>query len=352
MLFDFCEMKMEQFKAKVLVTGGNGFVGSYCILQLLANGYEVKTTLRSLNNRDQVLTQLKTACAVNLNHLTFIEANLTSDDNWEEAVSGCTYVLHVASPFPAGTPKDEDELIVPARDGALRVLRASIKCGVKRVVLTSSFAAIGYSIDPKNHIFTEEDWTDATQNLPVYIKSKTIAERAAWDLVESEGKGLELSVINPVGIFGPVMGPYFSSSIGIIQQLVSGKIPGTPKISFGVVDVRDVADIHVRAMTHPKAAGQRFLATSDGAITFPEIAQLLHNQKNKLYEKVPLKVLPNWLVRFVSIFKPELKQTIPQLGVVKQFSNAKAKNVLGWQPREKTVTIIDTAESLIKFNLV
>ena len=344
---------MEQSKKEtVLVTGGSGFVGSYCIIQLLNEGYTVKTTIRSLDKSDDVTEMLLAGKAGNLQNLTFAEADLTSDNGWKEAVAGCDYVLHVASPFPSGEPKDEGEIIKPARDGALRVLRASKDAKVKSVVLTSSFAAIGYSINPKNHVFTETDWTDPNAKIPAYIKSKTIAERAAWDFMEKEGGDMELVVINPVGIFGPVLGKKFSSSIALIQNLLSGKMPGIPQISFGVVDVRDVADIHIKAMKNQSANGQRFLAASDGAMSLPDIAQLLKADKNLPVDKVPSKVLPNWLVRVTSWFKPELKQIVPQLGIVKTLSNAKAKSLLNWNPHPKETTIIETAESLVKFKLV
>ncbi|RZM23028.1 MAG: aldehyde reductase [Pedobacter sp.] len=344
---------MEQVKNEtVLVTGGSGFVGSYCILQLLKEGYKVQTTVRSLDKVESLKVALLAGNAENMQNLQFFAANLSNDDGWDSAVAGCDYVLHVASPFPAGEPKDENDIIKPARDGALRVLRAASAANVKRVVLTSSFAAIGYSIDPKNHIFTETDWTDPTIKLPAYIKSKTIAERAAWDFMKLHAGGMELSVINPVGIFGPVLGKSFSSSIGLIIQLLSGKMPGTPQLSFGIVDVRDVADIHIKAMKSPGANGQRFLATADGIISFPGIARLLKAEKNLPVDKVPSKVLPNWLVKVSSWFKPQLRPIVPQLGVVKTLSNAKAKSVLNWTPRAKEATIIETAESLVKFKLV
>jgi len=344
---------MEQSKKEtVLVTGGSGFVGSYCIIQLLKEGYTVRTTIRSVDKIDSLKETLLAGNAENMQNLTFIAANLMSDENWDKAVEGSDYVLHVASPFPAGEPKDENEIIIPARDGALRVLRTALAAKVKRVVLTSSFAAIGYTINPKNHVFTEEDWTDPNVKLPAYIKSKAIAERAAWDFMEKNAGAMELVVINPVGIFGPVLGKNFSSSIGMIVQLLSGKMPGTPQLSFGIVDVRDVADIHIKAMKNPAASGQRFLATSDGMISFPGIAKVLKTDSNLPVDKVPSKILPNWLVRVSSWFKPELRPIVPQLGVVKTLSNAKAKSLLNWSPRAKETTIRETAESLVRFKIV
>jgi len=249
---------MNNTDQTILVTGGTGFVGTQCILQLLEKGYTVKTTIRSLAKKDQLISTLEKAGANNIDRLTFIEADLTTDRNWNEAVKACDYVLHVASPFPAVSPEDENELIIPARDGALRVLKAARNAGVKRVVLTSSFAAIGYSKDSKDHVFTELDWTDENVQLPAYIKSKTVAEKAAWDFIEKEDGNLELVVINPVGIFGPALGNDYSASVQVVQGLLAGAITESPNFTMGVVDVRDVADIHIRAMLNPDAKGERF----------------------------------------------------------------------------------------------
>lgn len=340
---------MKQQKNKIiLVTGGSGFVGSYCILQLLTEGYHVRTTVRSLDKADDVRAMLSAGGAADLNLLSFVAADLTSDSNWKAAVEGCDYVLHVASPFPSGEPKDENELIIPAREGALRVLQAARDANVKRVVLTSSFAAIGYSIDPQDHVFTEEDWTDPNMKIPAYIKSKTLAELAAWEFIDREGGDLELTVINPVGIFGPVLGKDYSSSIRIIQQMMSGEMASIPNLSFGIVDVRDVADIHIKAMISPAAKGERFLAASDGSVTFPEIAKLLYDQHDQLSKNVPAGVLPGWVVKLAASLKEELQPVTS----VKVMSNEKAKRMLNWQPRAKEAIILDTAESLIKFGLV
>ncbi len=211
----------------VLVTGGSGFIGSHCILQLLAAGHQVRTTVRSLKREADVRTMLRVDGAEPGERLSFIAADLEKDEGWPQAVAGCDYVLHVASPLPPSVPKNEDELIVPAREGTLRVLRASRDAGVKRVVLTSSFAAIGYGQKERKAPFTEGDWTDPDGNdvLP-YTKSKTLAERAAWDFMAKEGRALELAVVNPVGVFGPVLGPDYSASILLVQRLMDGAMPG------------------------------------------------------------------------------------------------------------------------------
>src|SRR5262245_50479986 len=227
----------------VLVTGGTGFVGSHCVLQLLNRGYNVRTTLRSLARKNELIEALRDGGASGVESLSFVEADLSKDANWEEAVKNCDYVLHVASPITLERPTDENELIGPAVEGTLRVLRASRRAGVKRVVLTSSFGAIGYGHKPTEVPFTEETWTDTTyKGISAYVKSKTLAEKAAWDFINNEAGGLELSVINPTGIFGPLLGSDVASSIQIIQQLLNGTLKATPQMNFGIVDVRDVAE--------------------------------------------------------------------------------------------------------------
>ena len=258
----------------VLVTGGSGFIGSHCIIQLLAAGHTVRTTVRNLKREADVRAMLKAGGADAGERVSFVAADLENDAGWREAVAGCDFVLHVASPFPLGVPKHEDDLIVPAREGALRVLRAARDGGVKRVVMTSSFAAIGYGHPPRPTPFDERDWTNLDgRDVGAYPKSKTIAERAAWDFIAREGGGLELSVVNPVAVFGPVLGPDFSTSIILTQRLLDGALPGLPRLHFGVVDVRDVADLHLRAMTHPAAKGERFLAVAGDFMSVSEIAQ-------------------------------------------------------------------------------
>jgi nucleoside-diphosphate-sugar epimerase len=247
----------------ILVTGGSGFIASHCMLQLLSAGHQVRTTVRSRKREADVLALLKEGGAEPGNRLSFVVADLEKDAGWAQAVAGCEYVLHVASPLPPNVPKHEDELIVPARDGTLRVLGASRDAGVKRVVFTSSFAAIGYGRKEQNAPYTETAWTDPNSDgVMPYQKSKTLAERAAWDFIAKEGGGLELSVINPVGVFGPVLGPDYSTSILLVQRLLDGATPGVPQLYFGVVDGRDVANLHIRAMTHPAAKGERFLAVA------------------------------------------------------------------------------------------
>ena len=258
----------------VLVTGGSGFVGSHLILQLLAAGHEVRTTVRSLTREETVRTMLRSGGADPGRKLAFFAADLERDDGWAAAITGCEYVMHVASPIPAAAPKTEDELIVPARDGALRVLKAARDGKVKRVVLTSSCGAIYYGHPPQAAPFDETSWTNTNGEMSAYVRSKSIAERAAWDFMAAEGGQLELSTVNPAGIFGPVLGADSSSSIELITRLMRG-MPDCPRLYFGVVDVRDVADLHLRAMTHPAAKGQRFIAVSGAIMSMLDIATVL-----------------------------------------------------------------------------
>jgi dihydroflavonol-4-reductase len=337
----------------VLVTGGSGFIGAHCILRLLGAGYRVRTTLRSLGREAGVRSMLKAGGAEPKGELSFAAANLMSDEGWREALAGCDFALHVASPFPLNTPRHEDELVIPAREGALRVLRAARDAGVRRVVLTSSFAAIGYGHEPGDRPFSEEDWTDPKGGgVGAYAKSKTLAERAAWDFVAKEGRALELSVVNPVGVLGPVLGPDFSTSIQLVKRLMDGTVPGIPNLSFGIVDVRDVADLHLSAMTDPAAKGERFLASAGDSMTMPEIARVLRARMGDSAGRVPTRVLPDWMVRLASLFDPSLRQIVPELGRAKNASSEKARRLLGWSPRSNEDAIVATAESLARLGLL
>ena len=337
----------------VLVTGGSGFIGSHCILQLLAAGHLVRTTVRNLNREGDVLAMLRAGGAEPGDRLSFIAADLERDEGWTQAVAGCEYVLHVASPFPPTVPKDENELIVPAHEGTLRVLRAARDAGVKRVVVTSSFAAIGYGQKPQTTPFDETNWTDPSgDDVRPYVKSKAVAERAAWDFVAREGGALELAVVNPVGVFGPVLGPDYSPSILIVQRLMDGAMPGCPRLCFGIVDVRDVANLHIRAMTHPAAKGERFLAVAGDFMSIVDIAKVLKSHLGTAAKRVPTRQLPNWLVHLAALRDPAVKQILPELGKMKNATNAKARRVLGWTPRSNEEAIIATAESLLRLGLL
>jgi nucleoside-diphosphate-sugar epimerase len=330
----------------VLVTGGSGFIGAHCIKRLFADGHSVRTTVRSLDREGEVRAM------VGDGPLEFAVADLNSDDGWADAVAGCDYVLHVASPFPLGQPKHEDELIVPAREGALRVLRAARDAGVKRVVQTSSFAAIGYGHGAVGKPYDETDWTDVDgPGVSAYAKSKTLAERAAWDFVEQDG--LELATVNPVAVLGPPLGRDISTSIELVKRLIDGSMPGVPKVAYGIVDVRDVADLHVRAMTAPEAAGERFLALGEDFRWVGELGEWLREAlPAERAKKIPKRQLPNPLVRLASVFDGSLRQLTPELGVRKRGTNEKARRLLGWSPRSDREAVVDTAESLLALGIV
>jgi nucleoside-diphosphate-sugar epimerase len=311
---------------RVLVTGGSGFLAAHTIVALLRAGYQVRTTVRSLAREAEVRDMVAAGGVEVGDVLSFSVADLTSDDGWAEAVDGCDYVLHVASPFPAAHPENEDDVIVPAREGTVRVLRAARDAGVKRVVLTSSFAAIGYGHDNVDRELTEDDWTNVDgPDVTAYIKSKPLAERAAWDFINWEGGQTELTVINPVGILGPILGRDLSTSTQLIHTLITGGPAALPNIAFPVVDVRDAADIHLIAMTHPVAPGERFIACSDGSpITMREAARILHAWTGA-----------------------DTVDDTPVVGDIRRPSNYKAKTVLGWTPRSIEEALTATAESLV-----
>lgn len=357
----------------VLVTGGSGFVGAHCILALLAQGHRVRTTVRRLRRADDVRAMLAVGGANPAGSpgaegpgaerpgagdaLSFVAADLRAEEGWAAAVEGCDYVLHVASPFPLRAPKHEDELIRPARDGALRVLRAARDGGVKRVVLTSSFAAVGYGTEPASRTYTEADWSEPDGELGAYAKSKTLAERAAWHFIESEGANragaaLELATVNPVAIYGPVLGPGLSTSVELVRRLLDGALPGVPRVASAVVDVRDVADLHLLAMTSPAAAGERFLASAGAPVAMPEMARMLRERLGAAAAKVPTRVLPDWTVRLGAVFVPDLKEVSGRLGKVRDASSAKAREVLRWDPRSSEEALLATAESLIRLRLL
>ncbi len=338
---------------RILVTGGSGFIGAHAIAQALNAGHEVRASLRTMGRQREVRAMVAEAGAEAGDRLTFAQADLMADSGWREAAEGCAYVLHIASPFPSSIPKHEDELIIPARDGALRVLRAAKAAGVKRVVLTSSFAAIGYGQAPRATPFTEEDWTDVTgADVRAYVKSKTLAERAAWDFMKAEGAPMELAVVNPVGVLGPVLAADYSTSILLVQRLMDGAMPGCPRFGFGLVDVRCVADLHLRAMTNPAAAGQRFLAIAGEPMWIVDVARTLKTRMGDAARRVPAKELPNWMVRLAALGDPAVAQLIPELGKLKRASNDKAKRLLGWAPRTNEEAIVATAESMVKLGLL
>lgn len=338
----------------VLVTGGTGFVGMRLILQLLENGYTVKTTVRSLKKRESLLQTLKAAGVTASDNLSFIEAELTKDDNWAEAMKGCKYVLSVASPVFFETPKDENEAIRPAVEGILRVLKFAKNSGVQRVVMTSNFGAVGFSQTDRNRETTENDWTDTDlKGLSVYEKSKTLAEKAAWNFMKNEGGNLEFATINPVAILGPSLSEHVSGSFHLLENLLNGSMKAVPNIPLNVVDVRDVADLHIRAMITPEAKGQRFIATADGQISMPEIAALLKSRQPEISQKVSTKKVPDWVLNFASLFNAKAKQGLVLLKMNRNVSNKKAKEILGWKPiATNKQAILASVDSMKKYNLI
>ncbi|RIJ24220.1 aldehyde reductase [Henriciella barbarensis] len=337
--------------AKVLVTGATGFIASHLILQLIERGYEVRGTARSTDKAAR-LNQILSDYAGKPVAIEIVAADLNKDEGWAEAVKGVDFVQHVASPFPTDAPKSADELIIPARDGALRVLRAAKAEGVKRVVMTSSMAAIGYGWGEKRpETLTEVHWSNADnlKDNTAYARSKTIAEKAAWDYVNGEGAGLELSVINPVAVLGPAMSADVSSSLQLVSQPLEGKLPAFPKLSFGVIDVRDVARAHIEAMERPEAVGERFICGGD-VLWMDEMGEVL--RKAFPDQKIPKGTLPNWLVRLFAQINPPLKQVLPELGKKRAYSNKKLKTVLGIDPIPADEAIIASAKSLIELDAV
>lgn len=336
----------------VLVTGGSGYIAGFLIRQLLAAGWTVHTTVRSLSRE----AELRPLLGGTPETLRFFSADLTADTGWDEATTGCSHVAHVASPFPLTVPKDPDELVGPARDGALRALRAARKAGVTRFVLTSSFAAVGYGHAAHRYVagqeFNEADWTNlADPAVPPYMRSKTVAERAARDWVAAEGGGMEFASVNPVAVLGPVTSGDLSTSIELVKQLLEGAIPALPDVGFGIVDVRDVADLHVRALAAPGMAGERFLA-SGPFLTFAEIAAILKQRLGAEARKVPTRRLPDFVVRLGALFSPSLKQIAGELGKHRAASSTHAEQRLGWTMHPVEQTIIDTARSLIDLGIV
>ena len=332
----------------VLVSGGSGYIAGFLIRQLVAEGWNVHTTVRHLDREASVRQLL----AVDDRRLKFFAADLTADAGWAEAMSGCSHVAHVASPVPAGVPKNADELIVPARDGALRALRAARAAGVRRFVMTSSVAAVSYGRGRGVHHFTEADWTDpARPGTTPYIQSKTLSERAARDWVAREGGGLEFCTINPSVVLGPVWSRDYSSSVIILKKLLDGSLRACPDIGFGVVDVRDVADLHVRALTATGLAGERFIA-SGRFMKMLEIASVLRNDLGAQAHRVPTRTVPDWLVRLLAMFNPLARAVVGELGSIRNQDASHAKAVLGWSTRPVEESVVDAARSLLALGLV
>lgn len=340
-------------RKRVLVTGGSGFLGGWCALSALESGYDVRTTVRDLAKADALRNQLHRSASFNDDRLEIVRADLQSDAGWAEAVVDVDAVLHVASPTLRTAPDSEQAMIAAARDGVLRVLRASRDAGVRRVVLTSASGAIVYG-HPRRSAppFTEDDWTDIeAPGVPPYQKSKTLAERAAWDFISREGGDLELSVINPTTVIGPLLGDDDAPSLRIIRGMLAGALPICPPFGTGWVDVRDVADLHLRAMTDPAAVGERFIATSGASLRIVRVARMLTERLGDRAARVPTRELPVWLARLLGTWNPALRSFRPQLGFDLPSTGQKAERVLGWRPRPVADSLVDTAESLFAHGL-
>ncbi len=335
----------EAEQKTVLVSGGTGFLGSWCVVELLRAGYAVRTTVRDLAREPEVRAAIGAEVEVG-DRLEVLPADLLSDEGWDAAARGCSHILHVASPFPRAQPKDPDELIVPAREGTLRVLRAGLDAGVERVVVTSSVAAIGGGADPAAGPLDEGAWTDLDHaGLTPYARSKTIAEQAAWQLVEERGERERLAVINPGAILGPVLTAGRSSSLQLVERLLGG-MPAIPRIGFSLVDVRDVATLQLSAMTASEAGGERFIAVSE-FLWMSEVAAALRERLGEAGKKIPTRTMPDLLVRLAGVFDPGIRSVVGQLGRHQEYSNAKARERLGWAPRPPLDSATDAAKSLI-----
>lgn len=335
----------------VLVTGATGFIASHLILELVDRGYTVRGTARSAE-KAQALNAILSQYAGKPVEIELVSLDLNHDDGWVDAMQGVDFVQHVASPFPSTQPEHPDDLIIPAREGALRALRAAKAAGVKRVVLTSSVAAIDNGWGKSGpDVFDETSWTtmDGPEPVPAYSQSKTIAERAAWDYVRGEGAGLELAVINPAAVLGPVMSKDVSTSLSFVSAALSGAVPAFPPLAYGVVDVRDIARAHVEAMLRPEAAGERFLMSA-GELWFKDVGDILRPHYPGY--KIPRTEMPLWLARILAMFNPQLKPSAHRLGRINHYTNRKARDVLGIEFISPEDAVLASAESLIKVGAV
>ena len=326
--------------ARVLVTGISGYIGQHIGAELLRNGYEVIGTVRSASKTAPTTSAIATAAPVV--NLSFAEADLLSDTGWDEAMAGCTYVIHVASPFVMAEPKDEKELITPAVDGTKRVVQAAQRAGVSRLVLTSSIFAMIAGKDSGR--YGPDSWSDTDADIGAYAKSKTLAERAAWDINRNDT--MELTVINPGGVSGPPLNAQAdSSSVAMMSDMINGKMPMLPDLALNMVDVRDVARLHVTALTAPRAEGQRFIAATSEPIEFSTTAAIL---KQAGYSKVSTRKAPTVVLRLMSLFSREAKGLLPMLGKKITLDTTSTSEILDWQPTSMEASVMDMAASLSK----
>ncbi|MBL8564609.1 MAG: aldehyde reductase [Hyphomicrobiaceae bacterium] len=337
----------------VLVTGATGFIAKHIVAELLRQGYAVRGTARDAAKGLDIVQKAMARAGVDATRLSMVTADLTRDEGWDAAASGCRYAIHVASPFPITQPNDADEVVRPAREGTLRVLRAATKAGVPRVVLTSSTVAVMYTASHEpGHVYSEADWTDTTRSdITPYIISKTLAEQAAWAFARETGGAPELAVVNPGFVQGPALDPDLSTSLEVQHLMGKGAYPGAPRIEFPVADVRDVAEIHVKAMTSPAAAGERFIA-ANGTATLYGIGQQIAAALPDLARKVPRFEMPDVMVRGLAVVDKRLRTVLPELGIVRVCSNAKARDTLGHEFRSAETAIRDAALSLRALKII
>lgn len=334
----------------VLVTGGTGYIGGEVIRQLLDKGWTVHTTVR---NKAKSEAALQARFGQPGARLKVFQAELMHDDGWAEANAGCSHVCHVASPIAASTPKDENEMIVPAREGTLRALRFAKAAGVTRFVQTSSMAAVAYGRSEKDYTVDESDWTDITHpDVYPYVKSKTIAERAARDWIAAEGGAMEFVSVNPSMVLGPVDSGDFSASVEAIKQLLDGSMPMAPDLGFAIVDTRDVADLHVRCLEEPGLAGERFLAAGRFMKIIEVGAVLREGLPAQHSRKVPTWITPNWMVSVLSMFNAGVRSIKSELGKSRHVDASHAHKRLGWKTRAEEESILDCARSLIEHGVV
>jgi nucleoside-diphosphate-sugar epimerase len=338
----------------VVVTGASGFIATHCIQQLLEKGYRVRGTLRSESRQEEVRKGVAPTDEM-ASRLEFAMLNLLSDDGWDEAMQGARYLLHIASPVPRQPPKDPAELIEPARAGALRALRAASAAGIERTVMTSSIAAIAAGHKRSaDSLFDENDWSDLSGKMGAYERSKTVAEKAAWDFMEdvkAEGSVMELVTINPGMVLGPSLIADSSASSEVVGKLLRREVPGCPDLSLALVDVRDVAAAHVAAMTAEGVAGQRFIVTRLG-MPMPEMARVLAELVKDRGFKIPTRQLPNFLVRLVAVFDKTVRLIVHELGMPMNLSSKRAEEALGFRARDLDAMLRDTVDSLIEHGLV
>lgn len=340
-------------KPLVVVTGGSGFIASHVILQLLQQGYAVRATARSLSKRPLIEAMLHQGGQSDLSNLEVVAADLTHESSWDAVINGATYVIHVASPTPTLNFKDESEMINPAINGVLFVLRAASRHHVKRVVLTSAYGAIFAGHPDQTTPFTEEVWSDlSAKNIHPYQKSKTMAERAAWNFIAQDRSGLELATVNPVAVMGPVLASDYSHSNIQIQDLLMGKTKAVPRVDSGYIDVRDVASLHLLAMTEPAANGQRFLATTGETYSMLDVANILRDAFPAYAPNLPTKTIPTAVLKIAAKANPMLRMVASVADKYAETSNAKAVRLLHWHPRSAKKAIIATAQSMIDLGIV